>query len=141
VILLQTHDSFRARPRLFQALAVFFVLLYALSSVRGYVPGLCLNLRAPDMVATASECSVQPVSACCAAREGREGGSGSVPAAPKNCPFCHLAHGLSEPPLYVHFEPLPAIHFQPEYLGPASVIPQALEDACSGRGPPRLFHG
>lgn len=129
-------ESKQQHPRLYQALALLFVVLYLLASVRGLVPGLCLNLRPFD--AQASEaCMEEDAGSCCSAKNrAAEGAPDSTPAAPKNCPFCRLVHGLTETLVYVHFEPLSAAPEHIAFSAPAGATPQEVEHSFSGRGPP-----
>jgi len=127
-------------PGLYQALAVFFAALYVLAAFRGLVPGLCLNLGAAETAGAGAH--VQSISAsCCTVRDSsEEGAPDSTPAAPKRCPMCRLALGLTEVPTYVHFEPLPGLRFPHPFPAPDAVIPQLAERHVSVRGPPTFFH-
>ncbi len=121
-------------------MAAFFVVLYLLASVRGLVPGLCLNLRAPEDAAAheGEVCVLSDTASCCASVEaGEEEGPDSTPAAPKSCPMCRLALGLTEPPDYIHFEPLTPLVFRPAFGAPLEAATQQIDSARSGRGPPR----
>ena len=135
-----TSRELRARPRRLQVLALFFVVLYILASVRGLVPGLCLNLVAPDALASyiaESDCVQTDAGSCCAKVESDETGSpDGTPKAPKRCPFCRLALGLSETPIYVHFEALATSAFRPHYAAPTSEVPTRFDVTVSGRAPP-----
>lgn len=140
MILRRKKLSRELRPGLYQALAVFFVVLYLLSAFRGLVPGLCLNLRPADTAS--ADARIQSASAsCCTVRDtAEEGAPEPAPAAPKRCPMCRLALGLTEVPTYVHFEPLSGLRFAPPFPAPDVVIPQWTERHLFVRGPPALFH-
>ncbi|MCF6286143.1 MAG: hypothetical protein L3K26_13270 [Candidatus Hydrogenedentes bacterium] len=137
-----TSKSQSARPRLFQALAVFFVVLYALSAVRGLVPGLCLNLTAAEGGATGfgnlPAIQVGAATCCTTLRKAEEGDGNSQPFAPKRCPFCRLAFGMTETPVFVYFEPLAPTGFRPGFAPPAEGVTQRIDRAQAGRGPPQI---
>lgn len=140
MILRRKKLSRELRPGLYQALAVFFVVLYLLAAFRGLVPGLCLNLR-PAETASTVVCMESASPSCCTVGDtADEGAPDSTPAAPKRCPMCRLALALTEVPTYVHFEPLSGVRFAPPFPAPVAVIPQWTERHLFVRGPPALFH-
>jgi hypothetical protein len=142
MILCATSESRTARPRLLQALAVFFVVLYVLSAVRGLVPGLCLNLTAPEDGNTAFSntpaIQVGTATCCTTLRKAEEGDGDSKPTAPKRCPFCRLAFGMTEAPVFVYFETLVPTGFRPDFAPPAEGVTQRIDRTQAGRGPPQI---
>lgn len=135
-----THDIRTTRPRLHQASSALFIVLYVMASLRGLVPGLCLNLTAPsELVATVqgTACIEAISSSCCIALDENESGPGSTPEAPKRCPFCRLALGLTETPEFVYFQPLITSGYRPFFAYPVDGTPSPIDRSCAGRGPPQ----
>ena len=140
MIVCTTTSRSTVRPRLYRGLACFFVVLYVLASIRGLVPGLCLNLRAGESyqaLLAESDCEIAESGSCCATVvQDERGGRDSQPAAPKPCPFCQLAYGLTETPEYFHFEPLASPRFHPAFAPVAHGVTRYIDTARSERGPP-----
>lgn len=137
MIICTTPESTTHRPLLQRAVAVCFVVLYLLAAMRGLAPGLCLNLRTPERLETGvvREAPTRMAAiSCCVVGDG--GAGDPAPAAPERCPFCRLALGLTEPPDFVYFVPVPDAGFPAHFLPPATWIPRDRDPAHTDRGPP-----
>ena len=135
-----THEIRATRPRLHQVLSGLFIVLYVMASLRGLVPGLCLNLTAPSELVTnlqGTACIEAASGSCCMALDENESGPGSTPETPKRCPFCRLALGLTETPEFVYFQPLTTSGFRPIFAYPVDGKPSPIDRSCAGRGPPQ----
>ena len=143
VVLCPRSEQHVTRPWPIRALAVAFVVLYLLTAVRGLVPGLCMNLQpfAAAKTGDAAACTIESGGSCCSKTiKQDESNDTPDPRAPKRCPFCRLAHALTESPDYVYFTPLAEAPERPIFAAPAVGVSKPVDRRRAGRGPPQPVH-
>jgi hypothetical protein len=131
------NEQLRRRRRRIRTLAVGFVLLYALASVRTLVPGLC----ATQAALAHGESGIVPAN-CCARPSGspERQHDADQPLRPKQrrCAFCQLALGICMPAPYAADGAAQALVSAVEYPDPVGIPATEALDTNVGRDPPAI---
>jgi len=124
-----------------RSFAVFFAVLYVLSAVRGFVPGMCATqsaLAKRDNGDYTQVCTVQQGNTCCTrtAVPASKTSEQDTPSPSTSCVFCMISKARVEAPEHYHFE---APLFTPGVLRgvePALALSFDAPRALNGRAPP-----